>query len=89
MQRLGRVEEACRLLIEQLADDPGDLRFTHPIDLGRKPEVAVVAELDLWPSPGRCHEGERLALLRLDDLDLGVGERLPLDGPQAATAVDP
>ena len=45
------------------------------LDLGPEVEVLVVAELDLGPDLDGRLEDERLALLGLDDLDVGVGER--------------
>ena len=42
---------------------------------GAEVEVAVVAELDLGADRDGRLEDERLALLGLDDLDVGVGQR--------------
>ena len=45
------------------------------VDLGRKVEVAVVAERDLGSDLDRDLEDQRLAFLGLDDVDLGVRQR--------------
>ena len=45
------------------------------LDLGREVEVPVVAELDLRADLDGRREDDRLALLGLDDLDVGVRQR--------------
>ena len=64
-----------RVLVAQLLDDLVDAGVVDRLDLGAEVEVLVVAELDLGPDLDRRLEDERLALLRLDDLDVGVGQR--------------
>ena len=64
-----------RVLVAQLLDDLVDLGLVDGLDLGLEVEVLVVAELDLGPDLDRRLEDERLALLGLDDLDVGVRER--------------
>ena len=45
------------------------------LDLGPEVEALVVAELDLGPHLDRGLEDERLALLGLHDVDVGIGQR--------------
>ena len=64
-----------RVLVAQLVDDLVDLRLVDLLDLGGEVEVRVVAELHLGAHLDGRLEAQRLALDRLDDLDVGVGER--------------
>ena len=64
-----------RVLVAQLVDDLVDLGVVDRLDLGREVEVLVVAELDLGPDLDGRLEDDGLALLGLDDLDVGVGQR--------------
>ena len=64
-----------RVLVAQLLDDLVDLGVVDRLDLGPEVEVAVVAELDLGADLDGRREDDRLALLGLVDLDLGVGQR--------------
>ena len=64
-----------RVLVAQLLDDLVDPGVVDGLDLGREVEVLVVAELDLGADLDGRLEDERLALLGLDDLDVGVGQR--------------
>ena len=67
-----------RVLVAQLLDDLVDLGVVDRLDLGPEVEVLVVAELDLGADLDGRLEDERLALLGLDDLDVGVGQRQDL-----------
>ena len=64
-----------RVLVAQLLDDLVDPGVVDRVDLGPEVEVLVVAELDLRADLDDRLEDERLALLGLDDVDLGVGQR--------------
>ena len=64
-----------RVLVAQLVDDLVDPGVVDDLDLGREVEVLVVAELDLRADLDRRLEDDRLALLGLDDLDVGVRQR--------------
>ena len=64
-----------RVLVAQLLEDHVDPGVVDRVDLGTEVEVFVVAELDLGRDLDGGLEDERLALLGLDDLDLGVGQR--------------
>ena len=64
-----------RVLVAQLLEDLVDPGVVDRVDLRAEVEVPVVAELDLGPDLDRRLEDERLALLGLDDLDVGVGQR--------------
>ena len=64
-----------RVLVAQLLDDLVDPGVVDRVDLGPEVEVLVVAELDLRADLDGRLEDERLALLGLDDVDLGVGQR--------------
>ena len=61
-----------RVLVAQLLDDLVDPRVIDRLDLGLEVEVLVVAERHLRADRDRRLEDERLALLGLDDLDVGV-----------------
>ena len=52
-----------------------DLGVVDRLDLGREVEVRVVAEGDLGRHLDGGGELERLALLGLDDIDAGLGQR--------------
>ena len=64
-----------RVLVAQLLDDLVDLGVVDGLDLGPEVEVPVVAEGDVGPDLDGRLEDERLALLGLDDLDVGVRQR--------------
>ena len=64
-----------RVLVAQLLDHLVDPGVVDGVDLGREIEVLVVAEGDLGSHLDGHLEDERLAFLRLDDVDLGVGQR--------------
>ena len=64
-----------RVLVAQLVDDLVDLVRRDLLDLRREVEVRVVAERDLGPDLDGRLELEGLALLRLDQLHVRVGER--------------
>ena len=61
-----------RVLVAQLLDHLVDLGVVDRLDLGPEVEVAIVAELDLGAHLDGRLEAERLALLRVDDLDVRV-----------------
>ena len=64
-----------RVLVAQLLEDLVDPGVVDGLDLGPEVEVLVVAELDLGRHLDGRLEDERLALLGLDDLDIGVRQR--------------
>ena len=64
-----------RVLVAELVDDVVDLGLVDGVDLGRELEVLVVAELDLRADLDGRLEAQRLALDRLDDLDVRVRQR--------------
>ena len=64
-----------RVLVTQLLEDLVDAGVVDRLDLGSEVEVLVVAELDLGRDLDGRLEDERLALLGLDDLDIGVRQR--------------
>ena len=64
-----------RVLVAQLVDDLVDPVVVDGLDLRPEVEVLVVAELDLGRHLDGRLEDERLALLGLDDFDVGVGQR--------------
>ena len=64
-----------RVLVAQLLDDLVDPGIVDRLDLGLEVEVLVVAELDVRRHLDGGLEDERLALLGLHHLDIGVGQR--------------
>ena len=60
--------------VAQLVEHLLDHRLVDRLDLGLEPEVLVVAELDLGPNLHDRLEDDRLALLALGDLDLGLSQ---------------
>ena len=79
-----------RVLVAQLVDDLVDAGVVDGLDLRPEVEVPVVAELDLRADLDRGLEDERLALLGLHDLDVGIGQRedLLLDQRLAVGVLD-
>ena len=64
-----------RVLVAQLLEDLVDARVVDGVDLGTEVEALVVAELDLGRDLDGRLEDERLPLLGLHDVDVGVGQR--------------
>ena len=79
-----------RVLVAQLLDDLVDTGIVDGLDLGAEVELLVVAELDLGADLDGRLEGQRTPLLRLDHLDVGVGEGqdVPLDDGLAVRVFD-
>ena len=71
------VLDSCqrRVLVAQLLDDLVDPGVVDRLDLGLEVEGPVVAELHFRPNRNGRLEDERLALLGLDDFDVGVRQR--------------
>ena len=71
------VLDSCerRVLVAQLLDDLVDPGVVDRLDLGLEVEGPVVAERHLRADRDGRLEDERLALLGLDDLDVGVRQR--------------
>ena len=67
-----------RVLVAQLLHDLVDASVVDRLDLGLEVELLVVAERHLRADLDGRLEDDRLALLRLDDVDVGVGERQDL-----------
>ena len=66
------------VLVAQLLDDLVDPRIVDRLDLGPEVEIAEVAQLDLRADGDGRREDDGLAFLRLDDVDVGVGDRQDL-----------
>ena len=64
-----------RVLVAQLLEDLVDARVVDGVDLRAEVEALVVAELDLGRDLDGRLEDERLPLLGLHDIDVGVGQR--------------